>query len=216
MIDFHSHLLYGIDDGVKTRDESIALLSEYLDSGIRRIVFTPHIYNPYVTTAVRLIRETFEDLHAAALEMGIETYLGAELFVRHQELKTIPVLGRYALCEFDIYNEPLGFCDLIDGTLVQQGCEIMIAHVERYKWLLPDGERAADMKRRGYLFQMNAESVGDIVSSRAQKWLDSGMIDMFVTDNHGRQPGFPGMLAEACERYPQIASRMNEIEESIW
>jgi protein-tyrosine phosphatase len=216
MLDFHSHLLYGIDDGVKDRAQSLEILAEYKAAGIDHVVFTPHLYNPYVTTAVKDIRAHFADLHQAALELGVETYLGAELFVRHQELKTIPVLGRYALCEFDVYSEPLGFCDLIDRTLMQgMGNEIVIAHVERYTWLEPGGQRAQEMKSRGYLFQVNAESVADDVSSRARKWLHSGMVDLIASDNHGRTSGSAEMLVRAYEKFPRIAAKMKEIEDGI-
>ncbi|MGP1419666.1 MAG: CpsB/CapC family capsule biosynthesis tyrosine phosphatase [Sphaerochaetaceae bacterium] len=212
MIDFHTHLLYGIDDGVKDRDSSLALLREYKEAGIGRIVFTPHLYDPYVKTNVGMIRSVFEDLHRQALDMGIETYLGAELFVRHQSLKTIPVIGRYALCEMDVYSEPIGFADEIQSQLVEgQGLEIVLAHVERYGWFKPGGAAAVDLKRRGFLFQMNAASV-KAGGKRAMEWLETGMIDLFATDNHGRHPGFPRCLVEACERFPEVGARMNEIE----
>lgn len=216
MIDFHSHLLYGIDDGVKTREDSLKALAEYKAAGIDNLVFTPHLYNPYVTTKVKDIRGVYEDLHQEALKIGLRTFLGAELFVRHQELKTIPVLGRYALCEFDVYSQPLGFMDLIDRTLVE-GCgyEIIIAHVERYHWLKCTDTTAREMKNRGYLFQMNASDVVGDLDPEAQNWISSGMIDLVATDNHFRRPGAPQRLAEAYGKYPQIAEKMNEIEDGI-
>lgn len=217
MIDFHSHLLYGVDDGVKDREGSLKALEEYRALGIiRGIVFTPHIYNPYVKTNVKAIRTVFEDLQAVAEGMGIRTWLGAELFVRYQELKTIPAFGRFALCEFDVYNEPLGFADRIDRDLVEgQGLDVILAHVERYEWLEPGSAKARKLKERGYLFQVNASDVWPEEKKTTARWLASGMVDMFATDNHGRAPGLPEVLLRACERYPDVVSRMNEIENAV-
>lgn len=216
MIDFHTHLLYGIDDGVARREDSLRILAECKEAGIDHLVFTPHLYNPYVRTDVSRIRGTFADLRAEAARLGVDAYLGAELFVRGQRLKTIPVLGRYALCELDTNCEMLGFCDRIDRDLVEaQGYEIIIAHVERYTWLEPGGAKAREMKRRGYLFQMNAEAARGAGGRRAEEWLASSMIDLFATDNHGRRKGLPFELARACEEHPQIAAKMIEMEQGI-
>lgn len=214
MIDIHTHLLYGIDDGAATRELSLRQLDEYQRAGFTHLVCTPHIYNPYVTTNIGAIRDVYSDFEAEAKKRGIRTYLGSELFLRTQSnIKSIAFGGHYCLVEFDVYSKLIGLLDRLDTSLVyEKGYEIIIAHVERYQWLEPTDPMVQDMKRRGYYFQMNVE---DINLEKGQKWLETGLIDFFGTDNHARSTGLPSMLAEAVSKYPDIAAQMKILENSI-
>jgi protein-tyrosine phosphatase len=71
LIDIHSHLLAGVDDGVKTREEASALLDQYHKHGFTHIVCTPHFNDPHVNTDILRIRGEFEWLSFAGKELGI-------------------------------------------------------------------------------------------------------------------------------------------------
>lgn len=105
--DMHSHLLPEIDDGYLSREQFIRMLNLYQLSGVTAIAFTPHIFNPYVTTNISELRETYQWARGEAEALGLQTYLGSELFVGDQEtLKTIPINGRFALVEFGLSLPP--------------------------------------------------------------------------------------------------------------
>ena len=59
MIDIHTHLLPGVDDGVQSREEAEEMLAAYHRAGISAVVCTPHLSNPYVRTRIMEIRESY-------------------------------------------------------------------------------------------------------------------------------------------------------------
>ena len=80
-IDNHSHLLYGVDDGVRTLDESLSILSRMEEAGLRRLWLTPHIMEDVPNTTEGL-RERFERLKGEEYKGGIELRLAAEYMSR--------------------------------------------------------------------------------------------------------------------------------------
>lgn len=75
--DMHCHLLPEIDDGYLSREQFIRMLTLYQLSGVTAIAFTPpHIYNPYVTTNIAGLRETYHWARGGEAEaLGLQTYL---------------------------------------------------------------------------------------------------------------------------------------------
>ncbi len=135
--DMHCHLLPEIDDGYLSREQFIRMLTLYQLSGVTAIAFTPHIYNPYVTTNIAGLRETYHWARGEAEALGLQTYLGSELFVGEQEtLKTVPIDGRFALVEFGLSLPPPRLLERLQ-QLIEMHYRPLIAHVERYLWLNP-------------------------------------------------------------------------------
>lgn len=207
LIDCHSHLLFGVDHGVQTREEYRKLLLEYSRCGIRTIVLTPHLFHPTVKTKVGSLRENFALASEDAAKVGIRTVLGCELYLGSQiEVKTIPIAGRYALVEFPTSAKPVGL-DRKLGQLVDQGFEPIVAHVERYGWLRPDDSTFRMLVDMGCWIQVN---VSGIEKKAAMPYINAGVVDIIADDNHGDLT-LPGRLKACLEAYPDICMRMQSL-----
>lgn len=206
--DLHTHLLYGIDHGVQTREEYATLLDEYAAKGFDTLVFTPHIYHPTVASNIGAIRDHFADAAYMAKEKGIRTVLGSELYLDSQtEVKSIPINGTYALVEFPPKYEPMAL-DRKLGQLQEKGLQVIIAHVERYKWLTPNNDAFKRLYHLGVLFQAN---VADLENKTALPYIKEGLIDIIASDNHG-DITLPGRLKAALDEHAWIRDKMQTLD----
>jgi len=205
--DMHSHLLPEIDDGYLSREQFIRMLNLYQLSGVTAIAFTPHIFNPYVTTNISEMRETYQWARGEAEALGLQTYLGSELFVGDQEtLKTIPINGKFALVEFGLSLPPPKVLERLQ-QLVQMHYRPLIAHVERYLWLSPKSTMLQRLRSLGCLLQTNVEAVENNLSL---PYLELGLIDVIATDNHGDET-LPARLMDALEKWPSVGRSMQNL-----
>ena len=205
--DMHCHLLPEIDDGYLSREQFIRMLNLYQLSGVTAIAFTPHIYNPYVTTNVSKLRETYEWAKKEAQALGIKTYLGSELFVGEQEtLKMVPIDGRFALVEFGLSLPPPRLLERLQ-QLTEMHYRPLLAHVERYLWLNPKSAMLQRLRSLGCLLQTNVEAVE---SGLSLPYLELGLIDVIATDNHGDET-LPARLMDAIEKWPSVGRSMQNL-----
>ena len=204
LCDFHCHLLPEIDDGYVSVEGFDTMLRLYKESGIDSIAFTPHIYNPYVKTNISQLRETYTWALERAKEMGLETFLGSELYVGEQEvLKCIPIAGKYALMEFGLSLPPPKLIPRLEA-LTSKGLIPILAHIERFRWLTPASPLLEILRSLGSLVQVNVESVED---GAALPYLKAGLVDLIATDNHGDET-LPGRLLAALDDWPEIYEKM--------
>ena len=75
--DYHSHILPGVDDGVRSTDEALRILKWYEELGVERVVLTPHIAQLYPCNSAPYLRERFE-VFRGQYQGGVELSLGAE------------------------------------------------------------------------------------------------------------------------------------------
>ncbi len=185
MVDIHSHLLPGVDDGVQTEEESLLLLQEYADAGFSHIICTPHLHDPYVETKIHKIRSSFDWFKAEAGKFGIKTFLGSELYMSASPGKYIPFLDHFQLIETNPQTEPLYLLDEV-FKLQMSGLTIILAHVERYDWFTPDAYISNRLREMGVLFQVNVQM---IKSPKVKKYLEKDWVDFIASDNHGKRRG---------------------------
>ena len=164
MTDLHCHILPGIDDGAKDTTVSLELLRREYEDGVRNIAFTSHFNSERTTveafTAKR--QAAFEQL-TAALEgqpMQFDFKLGAEVFFSPGlcELDTRALcMGdtAYLLLEFPTTHKP-HFIRQTLYNLQQQGIVPLIAHIERYPYVLEDPTLLYDWVAAGAYAQINA------------------------------------------------------------
>ena len=208
-MDFHTHVLFGIDHGVKEEGTYERLISEYGKAGFSVVALTPHIYHPDVHTNTGSIRGNFAKAEEIASRYGVKVVLGSELYIDSQlDVRSLPVAGRFALCEFPPDRKPAGLEAKL-GRLASSGLVPVIAHVERYRWLSPEGLRIfADC---GALVQVNVAHVED---NTARKYLDSGLVDLIASDNHG-DASLPMRLRNALDDNYDVLCRMQGIIDEI-
>ena len=195
-MDFHSHLLPGIDDGAATLEDSIALIRQLQGLGFSRIVTTPHIYKEFYPNTQAIIREKLEEVRTALRENGItiEFDAAAEYFL-DEHFESLLKSGEPLLCVFDR-------CVLVETSFLAphpqmeeylfrmrtKGYTPILAHPERYAFLFNDLDQYERLKDMGCRFQLNLLSLTELygrpVQKTAEKLLDLEMIDYFCTDLH--------------------------------
>ena len=194
--DLHSHLLPGLDDGSKTPEETLSMLRTMRDMGFKKWITTPHIFNDYYRNNAEGIKnslaalknflaskgETF-DIHAAA-----EYYLDEHLIQLLQGDKEIlTVSDRFLLFETNLFSISPFFDTMIFETGKRSLIPIM-AHPERYDYLVSNKELLLSLREKGVLFQVNLLSFVDYYSVSAKKiarWMvDNDLVDSVGTDLH--------------------------------
>ena len=188
-VDNHSHLLYGVDDGVKTQEESFYIMGWMEKRGIRELWLTPHIMED-VPNTTQALQERFAEL-LAAYKGGIRLSLAAEYMMDNlfqERLAADDLLlhsNDWVLMETSTVAPPIDFWGMIEATM-SAGYRPLLAHPERYAYMSPrDYARLHDM---GVLFQLNLPSIvgyyGAEVRSRAQDLLSKGWYNMAGSDCH--------------------------------
>ncbi|HSJ62625.1 MAG TPA: CpsB/CapC family capsule biosynthesis tyrosine phosphatase [Gemmatimonadaceae bacterium] len=189
MIDIHTHLMPGVDDGARTVEASLQVLERFARSGVTTVVCTPHLL---ATDAEALdtggYDEAFGLLVAAAppvpaLERGWEIMLDAPGVDLHD-----PRLGlagsRSVLVEFPRMNVPAGATAEL-RRIANGGLIPVLAHPERYWGCTP--QRIDEWRAAGAVIQMDAAMLlgNGPVGKLARAMLERGQVDVIASDNHG-------------------------------
>ena len=180
MKDLHSHLLYGIDDGSRSIDESIELLKKMEKSGIKELMLTPHYvedskYNCNNNDKMKIFNELKEK--AKEENINIKLYLGNEVFItnnfikllKHDEITTLNN-SKYLLFELPMrqkYNNTHN----ITNELTSKGYIPILAHPERYEAFQKHPNLLKDYIRAGILLQGNFTSLFGKYGRSAEKTL---------------------------------------------
>lgn len=191
-VDWHSHLLPGVDDGVKTLGETLAVLQRYDDAGVKDVWFTPHIMEDIPNTTQRLkeVFGTVEEVFKgnAKLHLAAE-YMLDGLFDERLNSNDLLPLGNAGeprlLVETSCFHRPLGLAETIENIKIK-GYTPVLAHPERYIYMSRDDYRA--LKDAGVLFQLNLLSASGHYGKDAKEkasWLrKNGLDDLIGTDLH--------------------------------
>jgi len=194
LTDRHSHLLPGVDDGMRTMADSIAALRAYEKEGVSEIWLTPHIMEDYPNSTDDL-RQRFDELNAAyattAGENPIRLHLAAEhmldtLFAkRFAERDLLAFDDGGLLVETSYFNPPANL-DTMLADIASAGYRPVLAHPERYIYMRPADY--ARLHESGIAFQLNLASAagayGPEVARRAVYLLDKGYYCMAGSDTH--------------------------------
>lgn len=189
--DFHSHILFGVDDGVKTLDVSLEVLKRYEDIGIAEVWCTPHVMEDIPNTTEEL-RNRFAELEKAytgpiQLRLAAE-YMMDELFESRLEQNDLLALGKegnWLLVETSYFNPPMDLGGILK-RIKSKGFFPVLAHPERYVYM---GNGMYKMlKQEGILLQLNLSSLAGAYGVEAQKkarWLfKKQYYDMAGSDLH--------------------------------
>ena len=189
--DWHSHILPGVDDGIRTMDESLSTLDAMEERGVRKVWLPPHIMEDCPNSTSRL-RERFADL-LENYKGGIELKLASEnmldsLFeerLKAGDLLPIGDNGDHLLVETSYVNPPYGMDTMIENIL-SAGLTPVLAHPERYRYM--NENDYTKWKSRGVLFQCNYISIvggyGETARKKIEWLLKEGMVDLTGSDVH--------------------------------
>lgn len=196
MIDIHSHILFGVDDGSQTIENSIKMAKEAADNGYTHICCTPHFLEPeYISNwndNEKRLDEFKEKLSAAGI--NIELRLGNEIFISestladYKEGKCISLNeSKYVLVELPLINELRCGSSIID-QLILNGKKVILAHPERYKYVQNNLKFVEKMIEKGVIIQCNVGSVAGMYGEGARKCfnelLKREMVHILASDAH--------------------------------
>lgn len=194
-IDHHSHILPGVDDGIRTVEQALEVLSIYETLGFSKIWLTPHVMEDFPNTTAAL-RSRFDELKAAyngpiELKLASENMLDT-LFIERLEANDFLPMEDRLLVETSYYDGPEDMIGILESVR-EKGYTPLLAHPERYRYMdMPDYRRLKDM---GVEFQMNLFSLGGLygpsAAEKAKVLLDAGFYNTSGTDiHHPRQASF--------------------------
>ncbi len=197
MIDLHCHILYDIDDGAKTKEDSAALLYTAAQNGIKAIIATPH-FNDYsaVDEFVAKRDERVKYLREFTDEKGLDIGLGAgaEVFLQDDvfsdcDLSPLCINGsRYLLCEYTLRPFDPRYAVIYAERVLSMGLVPIIAHPERYRSFHTESRVTKELCDMGALLQVNASSLagrgGSEIKNYATELVLSGQAQFVATDAH--------------------------------
>lgn len=193
----HSHLLPGIDDGVKTVDESAAVLRAFADLGYQKIITTPHVMSDVYRNTPSVILEKLADVNAMILreqiplkvEAAAEYYLDENLIsqITSGDERLLTIGTNFLLFETNFLSEPFQLKEFIFQA-TSKGYKPVLAHPERYLYLQNDFGKMEDLLDRGVLLQVNLISLTGHYSPAAQKCarrlIDKSWVHFLGSDCH--------------------------------
>lgn len=193
MIDIHSHVLYGLDDGAKTIDESLAMVRMAAEHGTTDLVATPHANPQYRFDPERIAERIAEITESSAssirLHSGCDFHLS---FENIQDALTHPAKytinhRRYLLVEFSdllIFNNTAEIFERLE----EAGMTPVITHPERNGLLRQRLDRIAEWVEAGACVQVTAQSVLGEFGKRAREFsrtlLDRRLVHFLASDAH--------------------------------
>ena len=212
MIDFHTHILPGIDDGSSHVEESAAMLTALREQGADTVFLTPHFYpqESCLTDFLEKRAEAMEKLKPILTEDMPTCRLGAEVYYypgisRMQELPQLELEGTKLL----LLEMPMrAWTDSMLQELVDMSCyggmTLVMAHIERFLPMQRSGVLEL-LLQRGVRMQVNVSYfLGSLTRRKALKMLRNGQIHMLGTDCHN-----------LTDRKPRLGEAMAVIEKKL-
>lgn len=191
MIDLHCHLLPGVDDGSRTVEQSVGVLTTFASQGITDLCLTPHLLASRADEGVPAHYDRAFAALTPRVPAGIRLYRGAEVMLD----KPLPAAivadraitlngGKYILVEFPRLVAVRAVADALK-LVVELGLVPLVAHPERYACCSPQAVRS--WKALGALMQVDATTLflPRARGERARALVAEGLSDIVAADNHG-------------------------------
>ncbi len=229
MTDIHCHILPGVDDGAESMDEALAMARMAWESGVRRIIATPHCnLSDFSNFRSAELAKHFVELRRAVEQagIGVEILPGAEIFTTPQvpellQQKKLLTLAnsRYLLMEFYFDEDAETMNSLLQQVAALDYVPV-IAHPERYDAVQRDPYLVGHWFHSGYVIQLNKGSILGRLGRRAEAaadWiLERGLAHTVASDAHSSQFRTPHMtevrhyLTDRCDgAYADILLHIN-------
>ncbi len=214
MIDTHSHILPGLDDGSQNLEQAIAMARIAVGDGIREVICTPHWTRGTFENSRQSILDTLRDFRENLHRLGIplSVHPGAELRIdfqiadkiREGEILTLNDSGRFALIELPAEFVPPG-TEHFFYMLQVAGISPIAAHPERNPSLIKDPMRIYRWIESGVLTQVTSRSLlgkfGEAVRKLCVLMIEHRMVHLMATDAH-----------HPANRAPRLSEGRKELE----
>ena len=203
LIDTHNHILYGIDDGSNSLDESIQMIKSLKELGFTDLIITPHYidgteYNYNNLNKNRILDSIKKRIKEEKIDINL--YLGNEIFINdniieYMNKREIMTLNnsKYLLMEVPFIQKINNLKEFLI-KLINKGYVPIIAHPERYQFLQEDKDLIKEYIDMGILFQSNYASITGRYGRKAKKlfkyYLKKGYIFILGSDVHHDSSSF--------------------------
>jgi protein-tyrosine phosphatase len=209
IVDIHSHIIPGIDDGAKNMEMTLEMLKNAEREGTKEIIATPHYLLEYGEATIEEVKNHVKKLNELLEDekIDVKIYSGQEVYFSEKIIEDymngeIGTLNdsRYMLIEFPMEKFNENIFDILYELQVRDIVPI-IAHPERYKPFMKTPTLINDFINQGYLFQVNAGSIqgkfGENVRKTADIFLTNNIYNFIGSDAHNitnRNTGFKDAL----------------------
>ena len=198
MIDIHTHILPGIDDGAESMEEAYEMALMAVRSGVKALVATPHSNQgaDFLDDELKRQEKAFQELEEILLQekVPIKLYRGMEIWssvdiVEKIKLRKLITLNHtpYVLIEFAFDEEPW-WIEAIIEELQGAGLVPVLAHPERYFCVQEEPGLLQDWREQGALAQMNKGSIlgrfGREIERTAEVLLRNRLFSCIASDAH--------------------------------
>ena len=209
MIDLHTHILPGIDDGAKTMDDAVAFARVAAADGVSTIVATPHYRNgffinarPEVLAGVAAVNARLEaEKIPLTVLPGAEVHISADLVARVKSghAPTLADNGRTVLFELSMSQYPLELENFVFQMRIA-GLQILFAHPERIRYFQDDIRRYEAVVRLGAYGQITTGSVtglfGEDIARFSEELARKHLVHVIASDAHNTR-GRPPVLSSS-------------------
>lgn len=187
--DSHSHILFGVDDGIATLEDSLAVLALEESVGIKEVWCTPHVMDDLSNTTESL-KERFQQLQQAykgpiKLHLAAEYMLDSEFERRLSQGDLLTIEDSLLLVETSMNVPPYNFGEILQ-EIMAKGYRPLLAHPERYRYLQMKDYQHLDSI--GVHFQLNLPSLlgyyGESAQKKAKDLLRNGWYKRLGSDCH--------------------------------
>lgn len=195
-VDIHSHLLPGIDDGSKSMENTIEMISTMHSYGIQNFITTPHVLgnvwknsSDTILDKLDAVQEELEkqDMSYINFDAAAEYMLDEEFCKLLIARDLLTLKEDSLLVEMSFLQAPVNLFEMIFDIQLA-GYKPILAHPERYMFYHQNFEKYHKLKEAGCRFQMNLLSLtghyGKSVQKIAEKLITEGMIDLVGSDTH--------------------------------
>ena len=197
MIDMHSHIINGIDDGSKSIEMTINMLKKAEQSGTTDIIATPHFMRGRFEVEYNEVLKKVEELKEISRENNIDIniYAGQEVYYSRKLLEYYndKIIGTINNSKYMLIELPMLEFNIeeVINTIYElqiRGITPIIAHPERYKPFIKKPSMINALIKEGMLFQLNAGSIagdfGKDVKKTATKYLENNIYSFIGSDGH--------------------------------
>jgi protein-tyrosine phosphatase len=196
-VDMHSHLIPGIDDGVKSKEESLSLLRQFSELGYKKIITTPHVNLRFPNTTAGImtgLKELQVAMQAAEIPLTVEAAAeyqvedGFEKLLGNRDFLTFG--DHHILLELSYFVPHPDFSEII-YELQTAGYNVILAHAERYGYWHRKFSGLEQLRDRDVALQVNLSSLSGYFSSdvrnAARRLIENGWVSYAGSDVHNQQ-----------------------------
>ncbi|MBR61379.1 MAG: tyrosine protein phosphatase [Dehalococcoidia bacterium] len=196
MYDIHAHILPQIDDGPRSRNESLAMIIEASRTGVKTLIATPHMKDvnektsvKHVESLLQLLKQDVKDLNLnITLKIGMENHLASDSPDMFATGKSLTINStKFALIELPFFGYP----NYVDDTLYQlikNGIVPVLAHPERIELIQNNPAKLEAFLDKGMIAQITSGSLigqfGQEVKSFTEMLVATGLVHVIGSDCH--------------------------------